>query len=74
MQQERFEEALEPLGCAVTLNPQSPLAWNARGYALMRLRRYQEAVADFDRALALKPDYENARRNREAALQRVQPR
>jgi tetratricopeptide (TPR) repeat protein len=74
IQQERFEEAIVQLTCAVTLNPKAALAWNARGYARMRLGRYREAIADFDRALALQPSYENARQNREAALRRIQPR
>jgi tetratricopeptide (TPR) repeat protein len=32
-------------------------AWTKRGQALFKLGKYQEAVASFEKALALKPDY-----------------
>jgi tetratricopeptide (TPR) repeat protein len=43
------------------------MAFNARGYAYLRLRKLREAIGDFRRALELDPNYQNARRNLEAA-------
>src|SRR5256885_1298804 len=57
IQAEHFEEAIEPLTEAVKLNPYLATAFNARGYCLMRLKKYPEAIADFDAALKLNPAY-----------------
>lgn len=41
---------------------------NAHGVALARRERFEEALAEFDRALALAPDYAQGMRNRALAL------
>ena len=46
------------------LRPDHAATWNNRGNVLRRLRRSAEALASFDKALALKPDYANALYNR----------
>jgi Flp pilus assembly protein TadD len=63
----RLEEAVAALSEAVRRTPKAPTAWNARGYAYLRLRRFKEAIADFEKALALDPSYANARHNLEVA-------
>ncbi|MBE7385462.1 MAG: tetratricopeptide repeat protein [Leptolyngbya sp. SIO1E4] len=43
------------------------LAWDNRGDALFNLRRYEESLRSFEQALAINPNYQNARRNRAIA-------
>lgn len=71
LQSGKFQQAVEELTLAVQMNPRLALAWNARGYAYMRLAQWQKAVADFDQALSIDPNYANARRNRESAAAQV---
>lgn len=44
------------------------VASRARGTALQYLNRFEEAIPEYDRALALKPDYAEAHGNRGNAL------
>ena len=67
LQQNKFPEAIDALTRALQLNPNLPHAWNARGYAYMRLGQRTKALADFDQALKIDPNYQNARTNRAAA-------
>ena len=39
------------------------MAWHNRGHALRGLARYEDAVASYDRAIAMKPDYAEAHFN-----------
>ena len=45
-----------------------PKPTNNRGVALHEMKRYDEALASYDRAIALKPDYANAHYNRGTVL------
>jgi tetratricopeptide (TPR) repeat protein len=67
MMEDKFEDAIAELSVAIEMNPNLALAINARGYSQLRLRRYTEALRDFERALALDPSYQNAQQNRAAA-------
>ncbi len=49
---ERFDQALDQFARVDT-----PEAWFARGNALAHLERYEEAVAAYEHALELRPDY-----------------
>jgi tetratricopeptide (TPR) repeat protein len=60
--------ALDQIGLALDTNPDNGLAWNQRGLALMRLNRFEDALASYDRALAVWRDHAEAWCNRGAAL------
>ena len=68
--QEKFAEAIKVLSEAIKLDPELTLAYNARGFAYLRLKRYTLAKADFDKALRQNPMYINAYANR-SALRRL---
>jgi predicted O-linked N-acetylglucosamine transferase (SPINDLY family) len=53
------------------INPISFAAHNNRGNALNKLGRYGDAVATFDRAIAIKPDFAEAFNNRGNALREM---
>jgi tetratricopeptide (TPR) repeat protein len=64
-----IEEA-ENLFCrAICEKSDFPEALNALGCALMRLKRYDEAIPHFEQALATRPDFAEAHGNLGAALQ-----
>ena len=42
---------------ALELEPNNYRTWNERGIALIKLGRYEEAIASYDKALEIKPDY-----------------
>jgi tetratricopeptide (TPR) repeat protein len=65
-EQEKFEDAIKSFDRALQIEPNYALAFNARGYAYLRLRYYESAVADFSKAIRLNPNYANAYWNRSA--------
>jgi len=46
-------DALISLDSLLTLKPGHAIAWNSRGNALLTLNRCAEAIASYDRAIAL---------------------
>ena len=61
--------ALQNCEQAIAVKPDYPEAYNARGNILLRLMRYDQAVASFDKAIELKPDYSQPYNSRGIALQ-----
>ena len=56
-----FEEALERLDrVRETLPEETPHFWSAKGYVLMELSRYTEALVCLERVLEVRPDYAEA--------------
>jgi tetratricopeptide (TPR) repeat protein len=51
--------------------PNSAEVHNNRGAILQMMKRYDEALASYDRAIALKPDYANSHFNRGTALKQL---
>ena len=52
-------------------NPASADAWTGRGIALQQQEKYAEALACYDKAIALRPKHELATRWRQACLKRM---
>ena len=71
-QQERWEAALAYFELAVANDAADATAHYDQGLALGRLGRWPEAEAAFDRALALRPDFDEARRGRDLARQAIE--
>jgi predicted O-linked N-acetylglucosamine transferase (SPINDLY family) len=67
----RHETAIELIGRAIQQNGNNPSYYISCGLALQGLKRLDEAVASYDRALALKPDYAEALLNRGLALEEL---
>ena len=63
-QQGQFPEGIERVRRSLASDPQQPRAHNLLGMALARLGRHEEALASFDRALVLQPDFADAHGNR----------
>lgn len=61
----RYEQAIER-------EPRNADAWTGKGVALQQLDRFREALEAYDRALALKPTHELARKWRETCARHVQ--
>ena len=71
--QQRYDEALESFETVVRLLPRDPKAHSNLGVVLYHLGRTDEALASFDRALSIDPDFADARNNRRALTSRKRP-
>lgn len=60
--------AADSYGKALEGNPDSVLIYNNRGFSMLLQKRLKEAVADFNRALRMNPEFEIARENLRLAL------
>jgi tetratricopeptide (TPR) repeat protein/SAM-dependent methyltransferase len=67
-QQGEFDRGIELARRSLASDPRQPRAHNLLGMALGRLGRQQEALASFDDALLLQPDFADAHGNRASAL------
>ena len=56
---------------AIAMDDQDPETWYSRGNALAHLTRYDDAVESYDRAIALKPDHDRAKRNRDVVCNQL---
>ncbi|MBC7541449.1 MAG: tetratricopeptide repeat protein [Candidatus Sericytochromatia bacterium] len=80
LQTDHPQEAFELIGRALGVVPHSPVFHNSLGTVLQRLDRIDEALGRFQAAVAIKPDYQDARDNlarmqavlKEQSLQRYQ--
>ena len=56
----KYEEAEEALTKAIKYDKHNYEAYYYRGCAKANAKKYEEAIADFEKAVALKPDYADA--------------
>src|SRR3989442_1575051 len=56
---------------AIERDPRSADAWTGKGVALQQLQRFRDALEADDRALALKPNHELARKWRETCVRHI---
>jgi tetratricopeptide (TPR) repeat protein len=61
------EKKIDYFDKVLVLKPDFPGAWNLRGLELVILKRYEEAIASFDKALEIRPSYLEAKYNKEDA-------
>ena len=57
----RYMEAISSIDRAAEIDPSDGVAWMHRGFLFLRLERRREALACFERALALDPENDYAR-------------
>ncbi len=65
VRQERFVEAAAQYALLLEREPGNALAWNNRGVCMVKLGRAEEAVACFRKAVAVAPNFADARQNLE---------
>ena len=61
------EKKIEYFDKVLKLKPDFAGAWNLRGLEFVILKRYEEAIASFDKALEIRPTYPEAKYNKEDA-------
>ena len=61
------EKKIEYFDKVLKLKPDFAGVWNLRGLEYVILKRYEEAIASFDKALEIRPTYPEARYNKEDA-------
>lgn len=66
---EYYNQQLLAFEKAVALDPTNADAWFSKGYALAGMKRYDEAIAAFDKVKELRPDYPKIEQNRNIAQQ-----
>jgi len=63
----QYREAIGELTEGIRIEPNLALAYNARGFARLKLSDWQGAIADLNRAILLDPSYKNAYKIRAVA-------
>jgi tetratricopeptide (TPR) repeat protein len=71
-QQEQFQAALITYDAALRQFPNSHVLYSNRGYVLLTMELYEQALRDFARALEIQPDYARALSFSGAAYERMQ--
>ncbi|MCQ1534463.1 tetratricopeptide repeat protein [Methanosarcina sp. KYL-1] len=61
------EKKIEYFDKVIELKPDFAGAWNLRGLEYAVLMRYEDAIASFDKALEIRPNYPEAKYNKEDA-------
>lgn len=64
----RYSEAIESYDLALELNPNNARFYYNRGIARFSANQLEQALADFNKAIEIKPDYTSAIKNRDIIL------
>ena len=67
-----YDEAIADHSKAIRLQPGLAIVWNKRGLTWYAKGEYQKAIADYDEAIRLQPVFQEAIRNRAAALRAME--
>jgi len=59
-----LESKIEEMTARIEADAEDAKAYNNRGVAFARLKQYETAISDYDKAIKIKPDYANAFYNR----------
>ena len=62
------ENAISNYDKAIELSPNHISAWNNKGIAMYRLKRYQEAINCYEKAIEINPNHANAWYNKANAF------
>ena len=60
VKKEDYSKAIELLQQSLEKNPKNANAWNYMGYSLRNLKRYDEALVAYEKALKIKPKHKGA--------------
>lgn len=71
LRQKRYETALPYYREITVRQPDNAFAFYKIGYCFAALNRYQDAIAAYDRALQIRPDYYAAHANLSRALEKL---
>jgi Flp pilus assembly protein TadD len=63
IQTKKYHLSVELIGQAIAIYPNDAGFYSYRGIALQNLKRLRDAVAHFDKAISLKPDFAKAHNN-----------
>ncbi|MGC2659905.1 MAG: tetratricopeptide repeat protein [Bryobacteraceae bacterium] len=67
----KLDEAADNLRAVVAAYPDDASLYNLWGELLVQQGKLPDAIAEFDKAITLKPDFEDARKNREITQARI---
>ena len=71
---DKHQEALAKIDEALKLDSNHADAWAAKGFALAKLDRDTEAIAAYDKAIAIRPEFIFARQNRALLIRKPKPK
>lgn len=72
MEFKKYEEAIQSLDKALSIDPKLLAAWGTRGGALGFLKRYEEAIQSYDKALEIEPTNSKTWYNRGVSLAKLE--
>ena len=72
VKEKKYKEALDCYSKAIELDPNNPILYSNRSAMYLNLTEYDQAIADADKAISLKPEYGKAYLRKGNALEKQQ--